>query len=239
MKGVYIGVQKKGQAILIAPLQPPTLAVFRPWGIWRELAVRDLPLCKGIEDCFPRVIFVSMKLNSDIDMHALLGAFMVLVINLVGYIMGAEAMTGAWVGGGGFLVLLAAMIVGCIAVRKDEGGTLSYGRAWCHIMLVWLITAVVIALYNTLLYTVLDPGIVGPLVEITVDRTEEMMNLLGARLIPESEVEMLLADTRESTRSMFTASGQLLGLLWSGVFWAILALLVALTVRRREVRDFN
>ena len=37
---------KKGQAILIAPLQPPALASFRTWGIQRELAVRDLPRAK-------------------------------------------------------------------------------------------------------------------------------------------------------------------------------------------------
>jgi len=32
-----------GQATRIAPLQPFTLAAFRPWGIQRELVVRDLP----------------------------------------------------------------------------------------------------------------------------------------------------------------------------------------------------
>ena len=34
-----------GQAVLIASLQPCTLAAFPPWGIPRELTVRDLPVC--------------------------------------------------------------------------------------------------------------------------------------------------------------------------------------------------
>jgi hypothetical protein len=35
--------QKKWQAEYIAPLQPPTLATFRSWGIQQELVVYDLP----------------------------------------------------------------------------------------------------------------------------------------------------------------------------------------------------
>ena len=35
--------KKRGQAIPIAPLRPPALAAFRPWGVKRELAVGDLP----------------------------------------------------------------------------------------------------------------------------------------------------------------------------------------------------
>ena len=35
--------KNRGQAIPIAPLRPPTLAVFRPWGIEWELVVGDLP----------------------------------------------------------------------------------------------------------------------------------------------------------------------------------------------------
>ena len=35
--------KKRGQAIPIAPLRPPTLAAFRPWGIEWELVVGDLP----------------------------------------------------------------------------------------------------------------------------------------------------------------------------------------------------
>ncbi len=34
---------KKGQAICVAPLQPPTLAAFLPWGIKWELVAQDLP----------------------------------------------------------------------------------------------------------------------------------------------------------------------------------------------------
>lgn len=37
------GKKKKGQATFIAPLRPNTLAVFPPWGIQRELVVKDLP----------------------------------------------------------------------------------------------------------------------------------------------------------------------------------------------------
>ena len=41
-KSVCMG-KKRGQAIPIAPLRPPALAAFRPWGVKRELAVGDLP----------------------------------------------------------------------------------------------------------------------------------------------------------------------------------------------------
>ena len=35
--------KEEGQATRSAPLQPPTLAAFRPWGIQWELVVQDLP----------------------------------------------------------------------------------------------------------------------------------------------------------------------------------------------------
>ena len=44
--------KRVGQATRIAPLQPFTLAAFRPWGIQRELDVRDLPRVK----CSVRVV---------------------------------------------------------------------------------------------------------------------------------------------------------------------------------------
>ena len=54
-EGVDMG-KKRGQAIPIAPLRPPTLAAFRPWGIEWELA-GDLPSGAKVGQETPGCIF--------------------------------------------------------------------------------------------------------------------------------------------------------------------------------------
>ena len=79
---------KKGQAILVAPLQPHTLAAFRPWGILRELVARDLPRRKDRAQPVRTLRFMNkISVAAPHGVHAALGSF---VLTLTAYLVQSE-----------------------------------------------------------------------------------------------------------------------------------------------------
>ena len=81
---------KKGQAILVAPLQPHTLAAFRPWGILRELVARDLPHRKDRAQPVRTLRFMNkISVAAPHGVYAALGSF---VLALTAYLVQSREM---------------------------------------------------------------------------------------------------------------------------------------------------
>lgn len=229
--------RKKGQAIPVAPLQPPTLAVFRPWGIQRELVAGDLPQRQSYEEILPCATFAVMKnVNPLLWQHAALASALLVVLLLTGYLMGPSVMVSTPMSVGQLGVVLIAMLLLGLAVRKSEDGVLSYKRAFGHVMLVAVVAIFASGVFSIVLYEFIAPAeFVEAMIRTVKEKTLDSMASFGA---PSAMIEEVESTLDAELRKGFSTAGLLQGLLWNALLWAIPALLVALVVRRKPDAAF-
>ena len=129
---------KKGQAILVAPLQPHTLAAFRPWGILRELVARDLPHCKDRAQPVRTLRFMNkISVAAPHGVYAALGSF---VLMLAVYLIQSEWMVEWWVSLSSTALNLVFMFVACSAFTP---GGMAKNTVWA--LAFWAVLSLVVA----------------------------------------------------------------------------------------------
>jgi hypothetical protein len=128
-------------------------------------------------------------------------------------------------------IYLGLAIYGGIDYRKSIGGFMSYGKAFQHGFLILAISALVATLFNALMYNVIDTELPKKLTEASIENTRAMMENFGA---PEDSIDQALEKAEESSKEQFTIVGQLKGYFYILIFSAIMALISALVVRKKE-----
>ena len=223
---------KKGQAILVAPLQPHTLAAFRPWGILRELVARDLPHCKDRAQPVRTLRF--MNKISIAAPHGVYAAFGSFVLMLAVYLIQIEWMVEWWVSLSSIALNLVFMFVACSAFREVQG-TATFGEAWSVSMVASGVAALVSMLLSMVLFFVIDPTLPQLLVDLSMDQSREMMKSFG---MSKAMVEMQLDEARMQVAAAFTPKGMAKNTVWALAFWAVLSLIVAAIMKRAPKSEF-
>ena len=223
---------KKGQAILVAPLQPHTLAAFRPWGILRELVARDLPHCKDRAQPV-RTLRLMNKISvaAPHGVYAALGSF---VLMLSVYLIQIEWMVEWWVSLSSTALNLVFMFVACSAFRKVQGKA-TFGEAWSVSMVASGVAALVGMLLSMVLFFVIDPALPQLLVELSMDQSREMMESFG---MSGAMVEVQMDEARTQVEAAFTPGGMAKNTVWALAFWAVLSLIVAAIMKRAPKSEF-
>ena len=223
---------KKGQAILVAPLQPHTLAAFRPWGILRELVARDLPHRKDRAQPVRTLRFMNkISVAAPYGVYAALGSF---VLTLAVYLIQSEWMVEWWVSLSSTALNLVFMFVACSAFRKAQG-TATFGEAWTVSMVASGVAALVDMLLSMVLFFVIDPTLPELLVDLSMDQSREMMENIG---MSGAMLDMQLEEMREQLDFVYSVKGKILfSILWLA-FLAVLSLIVAAIMKRAPKTEF-
>ena len=111
---------EKGQAILVAPLQPHTLAAFRPWGFCGSWSQET---CPGAKICTLRPYLArhgTFQRHEHVWCHRRSGQFCVLMVL---YLVNMNLLAEWYVAILALLVLVVFLFTGTVAARKAKGAT--------------------------------------------------------------------------------------------------------------------
>lgn len=129
------------------------------------------------------------------------------------------------------LIGLGYVIYAGISYRGEIGGYMSYGKAFQHGFVVLAVSGLISTIFNLLLYFVIDPDLPNKLVDAIITNTEEMMTGFGA---PQDRVDAQLEQMRGELPDQFTVVGLCMGYLKALIFYAIIAAITSLFVRKNE-----
>jgi len=129
------------------------------------------------------------------------------------------------------LVYLALVIYAGIDFRKTQGGFLSYGKAFQHGFIVLAISGLIGALFQLILYSLIDPELPQKLVDASLENTRAMMEKFG---MPEDKMDEALEKAKTDTADRFTIIGQAKGYLFGLIFYVIVSSISSLFVRKNQ-----
>ena len=155
-----------------------------------------------------------------------MAALISVILSLVAYILGVELLVGWQVGLAQSVLIITTMIVVSRAIRRDEGGFISYWRVFQHIMLSMICILCASALFNVVLFNLINPQLIDVVVEISLEKVEEMMISFG---LAEDLLQETLIESEKEIRNGYTLTGSIKGVVFSSIFGAIIALIVSAT----------
>ncbi len=125
----------------------------------------------------------------------------------------------------GFIIIIAGLAIAMKSYRDNVlDGILPFGKAFGFGVLIVLISAVVTGIYGYLLYTVIDPDLMGKVMDV---QTEKMLE----RGLSEDQVEQAL---EVSKRFMKPAFMFITGLITSLLVGVVLSLIIAAIFKKEE-----
>ena len=126
---------------------------------------------------------------------------------------------------------LGMVIYAGINYRNEIGGYLTYGKAFMHGALLLAVSGIIGTLFNIVLYTVVDPELGQKMTDALILNTEEMMAGFGA---PQATIDQAIGGMRTEMPDQFKLGGLLYGYVKFLIWYAVIALLTALFVRKNE-----
>jgi len=159
--------------------------------------------------------------------HAAIGASLILMGYFVAYLIRFESLMGLWTGPAILIVVVAVMVMVLLTVRREERG-LRFGRAFGLALLSGMGARLGYSLFQFLLFHVIRPDLSEAYVQLTKDMSIEAFSAWGWSLPPE-----ILDRLETSIRDSLSFTGILLDALSSGLWIALVALIVAAFMYRR------
>jgi heme/copper-type cytochrome/quinol oxidase subunit 4 len=129
-----------------------------------------------------------------------------------------------------FVIIVVVVILGR-NYRLSIGGFMSFGDAFKHGFIIFLLSGLLSGFFNILLFQVIDQDLKTVVGDAAIEQTEAMMEKFGA---PDEQIEEALEKAEESMAESFSTSGQLKGQMWAILFYVILSLITGLIVRKQE-----
>ena len=177
-----------------------------------------------------------MRINQLVWQHGGLAALISVILSLVAYILGVEALVGWPLYMAQRLLIIITMVVVSRAIRADEDGIIIFSRLLGHIMIAVVCLLAASIVFNLVLFNLIDPGLIDTVADITLERVEEMMVSLG---LEADLLEETLAETELQLRKGYTLSGAVVGLFYSSILWGLPALIVAAIFKRSPDNKIN
>ena len=177
-----------------------------------------------------------MRINQLVWQHGGLAALISVILSLVAYIIGVDALVGWPLGMAQSLLIVITMVVVSRAIRTDEDGIINFSRLLGHIMIAVVCLLASSIVFNLVLFNLIDPGLIDTVADITLERVEGMMGSFG---LEADLLEETLAETEMQIRKGYTLSGSIVGLFYGSVFWGLLALIVAAISKRSLENKIN
>ncbi|WP_114749277.1 DUF4199 domain-containing protein [Pleomorphovibrio marinus] len=172
----------------------------------------------------------SQPAQSALRSGGMMGLIMV-IINFLIYAFDSSALVGFWFAFFVLVLFFGLLIYFGIQYRKEVGGYLTYGAAFQFSFVALIVAGLIYTIGNILLYHVIDPALPEVLIEKQLSSVLEMMDKFGAG---DSLSADDLDEMRESMVGSYTIVGQIKGLGVSFIFYALMALIVAAILKKRD-----
>ncbi len=121
------------------------------------------------------------------------------VLTLIIYLISVELYLGWTPMIISFLVTVFFMIRACTTERNDNGGVLPFANALKTSFIVYVVGALLIVIFQYVLYNFIDPGLIDLEVQSALEMTRKMMEMMGA---PEAQIEKELSQLKDQDFSM-------------------------------------
>jgi hypothetical protein len=162
--------------------------------------------------------------------HGFILGIIGILLTVVIYVVDVSFFASLWLLLILLLINLGYAIYAGIDARKEGDGTLSYGNAFLHSFIVFMVATILGRVFSILLFNVIDPDLPETITRISVDKWSEMMAGWGAS---ETDIDNAIEKMREDIPKGFTPGGLLLSVLWPGaVISAFVSLIVALFTKK-------
>jgi len=129
------------------------------------------------------------------------------------------------------LIGLGFVIYAGISYRNSIGGFMPYGQAFIYCIICLAVSGLISTGFNILLYHVIDPDLPKNLSDAIMANTEDTMRNWGA---PEEAIDKALAQMEEQRETQFSVGNLIIGYFKACIFYAIIALITALIVRKNK-----
>ena len=177
-----------------------------------------------------------MRINQLVWQHGGMAALISVILSLVAYILGVELLVGWQLGLAQSVLIITTMIIVSRAIRRDEGGFISYWRVFQHIMLSMICILCASTLFNYVLFNVINPELVDVVVDISLEKVEEMMVSFG---LAGDLLQETLIETEKEIRNGYSLIGSIKGIIFSSIFGSLIALIVSATQYKTDHQKPN
>ena len=161
-------------------------------------------------------------------LFGLLGAAITSGITLILYMLDKSLLVSMLVGIFFLLFFLAWPIIGAVRAKRQNEGHITLPKALLMVVVVGMSYMIGATIFSALLYNVIDPGLPDYLTEASV---EQMMIFMDG--MPEEMIDEQISAVEERMAGQTTIVGQLTGLMFMLVVYAILGIIVALIIRTK------
>ncbi len=162
---------------------------------------------------------------------AILGLISI-ILGVVVYMIDPTLFVKWWFGLIMFGMSLGLVVYFGIQYRNAEhDGYMSFGEAYKHGFVVFAVGGAIGSVFNILLFNVIDPDLPQVLTQATLDQTYAMMKSFGA---PEGAVEEQMEALKNDIPNQFSPLGTLKGYGIALIGYAVLALISAAIVKKKQ-----
>jgi len=159
----------------------------------------------------------------------LITGLILVIYTLLRYLMGIEIFSNWWLNLFTFPIIWGFQIWAGFKQRSRNGGVLTYAHSYLTMIIVAVVTLVVGALFNILLFNVINTELAEDVKEVSMEKTLEMMQNWGT---PESAIEQTMTKMDAEFTNSFSTIGILKGIVSQILFFAILTALFALIPKK-------
>ena len=153
------------------------------------------------------------------------------VLKLVAFLLGIEAMTSGWVGFGQLVLVVAGMFMACTMERKATDGAFTFGEAFVAALIAAATTTFLGLGMDVVLGSIIDPELSSKMMEFTMQEFEASGMF---KIVPEDQMEGMLEDVEWAMKPAGQALSWALGLL----FWGVISLIVGAIMKRSDPSQF-
>ena len=155
-----------------------------------------------------------------------------LAMTYLAYFIDSSLLASMWMLLVGVIIFFWLIIYFGKQFRTELGGFMSFGTAFNFSFIAMLISGIVSLIGQILLFHVIDPSLSQVLADIAFDNTLKMMAGFGQN--PDSIPPDALNEIRKNTAESFTIGGQLKSFGYGLIIYAIIALILAAILKKRD-----
>ncbi|RIW13923.1 DUF4199 domain-containing protein [Algoriphagus lacus] len=155
-----------------------------------------------------------------------------LVLTYIAYFIDSSLLASAWFGLVALVVFFVLIIFFGKQYRSDLGGFMSFGTAFNFSFITMIISGLVTLVGQILLYHVIDPSLPQVLGELSFEAGLNMMESFGQN--PDDLAPEMLDEMKANAESNYTLTGQLKNFGFGLIAYAIIALILAAILKKRD-----
>ncbi|WP_425636128.1 DUF4199 domain-containing protein [Algoriphagus yeomjeoni] len=155
-----------------------------------------------------------------------------LALTFIAYFIDSTLLGSGWFGLVAIVVFIVLIIYFGKEYRTELGGFMSFGTAFNFCFIAIVISGLISLIGQILLFQVVDPSLAGVLADQAFETQMSIMEKFGQD--PDTMDPAVLEEMRTGAAKGFTLSGQLMSFGFGLIVYAIIALILAAILKKRD-----